>query len=79
MNADALTRRLQDRLDLFNARSSAEAGFTLSASIGVITREPDRPDDDRGDAQPGRPAHVRAEAEPEGRRGEPGKPPGPSK
>ena len=69
MNAEALTRRLQDRLDLFNARSSAEAGFTLSASMGVTTREPDRPEDDRRDAEPGRSPHVRTEEEPEGRRG----------
>lgn len=44
MNADMLSRRLQDRLDLFNTRSSAEAGFTLAASMGVTVREPDRPD-----------------------------------
>ncbi|MCK7483026.1 MAG: GGDEF domain-containing protein [Candidatus Moduliflexus flocculans] len=54
MDADVLVQRLEEKLELFNARSSAEAGFTLSASIGVYTREPDQPGDDRGDAQPGR-------------------------
>jgi len=44
MNVESLTRRLQDRLDLFNSRSSAEAGFSLAISTGVTTREPGRPD-----------------------------------
>ncbi|MGZ5555477.1 MAG: sensor domain-containing diguanylate cyclase [Candidatus Aminicenantales bacterium] len=42
MNVDALSQRLRDRLDLFNTRSSAEAGFQLSVSTGVATREPDQ-------------------------------------
>ena len=45
IDAAALTRRLQERIDLFNARSAAEAGFTLSASMGATTREPDRPEE----------------------------------
>ena len=43
MDANALVQRLQDRLELFNARSSAEAGFELAASAGVSTSEPERP------------------------------------
>jgi len=44
MNVEALSKRLQDRLDLFNSRSSAEAGFILSVSTGLATREPDHPE-----------------------------------
>jgi diguanylate cyclase (GGDEF)-like protein/PAS domain S-box-containing protein len=44
MNVDVLTSRLQEKLEFFNARSSAEAGFRLSVSFGVSTREPDRPE-----------------------------------
>jgi diguanylate cyclase (GGDEF)-like protein/PAS domain S-box-containing protein len=44
MNVDVLTRRLNEKLEFFNTRSSAEAGFSLSVSLGVATREPDRPD-----------------------------------
>jgi len=44
MNVDALTGRLQEKLEFFNARSSAEAGFKLSVSFGVSTREPDQPE-----------------------------------
>jgi len=36
-----LTLRLLERIDLFNSRSAAEAGFRLSMSFGVSTREPD--------------------------------------
>ena len=43
INVDILTARLQEKLDLFNSRSSAEAGFSLSASMGVCTREPENP------------------------------------
>ncbi len=43
MNVDILTARLQEKLDLFNSRSSAEAGFSLSVSVGVCTREPEHP------------------------------------
>jgi len=41
MNVDILTSRLQEKLDLFNSRSSAEAGFSLSVSVGVCTCEPE--------------------------------------
>jgi diguanylate cyclase (GGDEF)-like protein/PAS domain S-box-containing protein len=43
MDTDLLTRRLQDRLEIFNTRSAAEAGFRLSVSFGVSVREPDGP------------------------------------
>ncbi len=43
MNVDLLTQRLQEKLDLFNSRSSAEAGFSLSVSVGVFTRDPEYP------------------------------------
>jgi len=43
LDSAVLVQRLEEKLTLFNARSSAEAGFTLSASIGVYTREPDQP------------------------------------
>jgi len=42
-DTELLTRRLQDRLEMFNARSAAEAGFRLSVSFGVASREPDSP------------------------------------
>jgi diguanylate cyclase (GGDEF)-like protein/PAS domain S-box-containing protein len=42
MDADALVRRLEEKLEFFNDRSSAEAGFRLAVSIGVFTREPDQ-------------------------------------
>jgi diguanylate cyclase (GGDEF)-like protein/PAS domain S-box-containing protein len=43
MDTGVLVERLQEKLALFNARSSAEAGFSLSVSVGVFTREPDHP------------------------------------
>jgi diguanylate cyclase (GGDEF)-like protein/PAS domain S-box-containing protein len=43
IEADLLVRRLREKLDLFNARSSAEAGFSLAASVGVFTRDPEDP------------------------------------
>lgn len=43
MNVDILTARLQEKLDLFNSRSSAEAGFSLAVSVGVCTCEPEHP------------------------------------
>jgi diguanylate cyclase (GGDEF)-like protein/PAS domain S-box-containing protein len=43
MNTDVLVDRLQEKLTLFNSRSSAEAGFSLSISVGVFAREPDHP------------------------------------
>jgi diguanylate cyclase (GGDEF)-like protein/PAS domain S-box-containing protein len=77
MNPEQLTRRLQERLDLFNARSSAEVGFTLAASVGVATREPDRPDAveellSRADLLMYEQKRLR-------KGGDAGKPPGPSK
>jgi diguanylate cyclase (GGDEF)-like protein len=77
MDVNALTRRLQDKLDLFNARSSAEAGFTLAASMGVSTREPDQPGEiaemlSRADLLMYEQKRIR-------KGGEAGKPPGPSK
>ncbi len=77
MNVESLTGRLQDRLDLFNARSSAEAGFTLSVSVGVSTREPDRPEEvaellSRADV-------LMYEQKRTRKSGQPGKPLGPSK
>ncbi|MCU0244872.1 MAG: GGDEF domain-containing protein, partial [Acidobacteria bacterium] len=41
MDSDTLVRRLEDKLALFNDRSSAEAGFRLAVSVGVYTREGD--------------------------------------
>ena len=77
MNVDVLTRRLQDKLDLFNARSSAEAGFTLAASMGVSLREPDHPEEiaemlSRADL-------LMYEQKRSRKGGDAGKPPGPSK
>lgn len=43
MNVDTLTGRLREKLESFNARSSAEAGFELSVSVGVFSREPEFP------------------------------------
>jgi len=41
LDPGTLVNRLREKLEHFNARSSAEAGFTLSISLGVFTREPD--------------------------------------
>jgi diguanylate cyclase (GGDEF)-like protein/PAS domain S-box-containing protein len=38
---EALVRRLREKMSLFNARSSAEAGFSLSVSVGAYVREPE--------------------------------------
>jgi len=43
LDAAVLVKRLRDKLDFFNARSSAEAGFSLSISVGVFSRDPDEP------------------------------------
>jgi diguanylate cyclase (GGDEF)-like protein len=77
MNVESLTGRLQDKLDLFNARSSAEAGFTLAVSVGVSTREPDRPEEvaellSRADVLMYEQKRIR-------KGGQAGKPPAPSK
>jgi diguanylate cyclase (GGDEF)-like protein/PAS domain S-box-containing protein len=77
MNAEQLTRRLQDRLDLFNARSAAEVGFTLAASMGVTTREPDRPD--AVEEMLSRADLLMYEQKRLRKGGDAGKPPGPSK
>jgi GGDEF domain-containing protein len=38
-----LVQRLRGKLELFNTRSAAEAGFSLSISVGAFTQEPDDP------------------------------------
>jgi len=43
LDSDVLVKRLREKLEHFNARSAAEAGFTLSVSVGVFTRDPDDP------------------------------------
>ena len=41
ISPEALVDRLRGKLAQFNARSSAEAGFTLSVSVGAFLREPE--------------------------------------
>jgi diguanylate cyclase (GGDEF)-like protein/PAS domain S-box-containing protein len=41
LDAATLVGRLNEKLEHFNTRSSAEAGFNLSISLGVFTRDPD--------------------------------------
>jgi diguanylate cyclase (GGDEF)-like protein len=77
IDVDALGRRLQDRLEQFNARSSAEAGFSLSMSAGLSTREPDRPE--AIEEMLSRADLLMYEQKRAKKGGEPGKPPGPSK
>lgn len=77
VDAGALTGRLQDRLEAFNAGPAAEAGFRLSVSAGVATREPDSREPveellSRADLQ----MYERKRAK---KSGQPDKPPGPSK
>jgi len=77
MNIDILTQRLQDRLELFNTNSAAEAGFSLSVSMGLSTRGPEGLEAieellSRADAL----MYAQKRAK---KSGEPGKPPGPSK
>ena len=77
MNVDALTGRLLEKLEHFNTRSSAEAGFTLSLSMGVSTRAPDGTEAveellSRADV-------LMYAQKKEKKSGEPPKPPGPSK
>jgi diguanylate cyclase (GGDEF)-like protein/PAS domain S-box-containing protein len=43
LNTTALVKRLRDKIEMFNTRSSAEVGFSLSISVGVFTREPEEP------------------------------------
>jgi len=77
MNVDALTLRLQEKLDLFNERSAAEAGFSLSVSVGVTTRDPDSPE--AVEEMLSRADLLMYEQKRAKKSGEPGKPPGPSK
>jgi diguanylate cyclase (GGDEF)-like protein/PAS domain S-box-containing protein len=77
MNVDILTQRLQEKLDLFNSRSSAEAGFSLSVSVGVFTREPEYPA--TVEEMLSRADLLMYEQKRSKKSGEPGKPPGPSK
>jgi diguanylate cyclase (GGDEF)-like protein/PAS domain S-box-containing protein len=77
MDVGLLTQRLGDRLDFFNARSSAEAGFQLSVSTGVSTREPDRPQ--AVEEMLSRADLLMYEQKRAKKGGESAKPPGPSK
>ncbi len=77
MNVEALSVRLQERLDLFNTRSSAEAGFRLSVSTGVCTREPDHPE--AVEEMLSRADLLMYEQKRVKKNGEPGKTPGPSR
>ena len=77
MNVDILTARLQEKLDLFNSRSSAEAGFSLSVSVGVCTCEPEHPA--TVEEMLSRADHLMYEQKRSKKSGETSKPPGPSK
>jgi diguanylate cyclase (GGDEF)-like protein/PAS domain S-box-containing protein len=77
MSEDILTQRLQEKLTLFNSRSSAEAGFSLSISVGVFTREPEYPA--TVEEMLSRADHLMYEQKRSKKSGDPGKPPGPSK
>jgi diguanylate cyclase (GGDEF)-like protein/PAS domain S-box-containing protein len=43
LDTGLLVKRLRDKLEIFNARSSAEAGFSLAISVGVCVREAEEP------------------------------------
>ncbi len=77
MDVEILIQRLQEKLTLFNSRSSAEAGFSLSVSIGVCVREPEEPA--TVEEMLSRADHLMYEQKRSKKKGEPGKPPGPSK
>jgi diguanylate cyclase (GGDEF)-like protein/PAS domain S-box-containing protein len=77
MNVGTLTERLRDKLESFNARSSAEVGFELSVSVGVFSREPDLPA--TVEEMISRADLLMYEQKRSKKTGEPGKPPGPSK
>ncbi|TFG56305.1 MAG: sensor domain-containing diguanylate cyclase, partial [Candidatus Aminicenantes bacterium] len=77
MNVDILSKRLQEKLDLFNSRSSAEAGFSLSISVGVFIREPEDPA--TVEEMLSRADHLMYEQKRSKKSGDLGKPPGPSK
>jgi len=72
-----LVRRLREKLDLFNARSAAEAGFSLAASVGVFTRDPDDPVSI--EEMLSRADMLMYEEKKAKKGGDAGKPPGPSK
>jgi diguanylate cyclase (GGDEF)-like protein/PAS domain S-box-containing protein len=77
LDSDVLVKRLQNKLALFNARSAAEAGFTLSVSVGVFTREPDSPA--TIEEMLSRADMLMYEEKRAKKSSEPAKPPGPSK
>jgi diguanylate cyclase (GGDEF)-like protein/PAS domain S-box-containing protein len=77
MNVDILIQRVQEKLALFNSRSSAEAGFSLSISIGFCVREPEDPV--TVEEMLSRADRLMYEQKRSKKSGEPGKPPGPSK
>ncbi|HSA95082.1 MAG TPA: diguanylate cyclase [Acidobacteriota bacterium] len=77
LDPDVLVRRLREKLDLFNARSSAEAGFSLAASVGVVTRDPD--DLVTIEEMLSRADMLMYEEKKAKKGGDDGKPPGPSK
>jgi diguanylate cyclase (GGDEF)-like protein/PAS domain S-box-containing protein len=76
LNVDLLIQRLQDKLALFNSRSSAEAGFSLSISVGACVREPDDPA--TVEEMLSRADQLMYEQKRSKKKGEPGKQPGPS-
>jgi diguanylate cyclase (GGDEF)-like protein len=77
MNVNLLTARLQEKLDFFNSRSSAEAGFSLSVSVGVFVREPEHTA--TVEEMLSRADQLMYEQKRSKKSGDPGKPPGPSK
>ena len=77
LNVDSLGQRLQDRLEQFNSRSAAEAGFMLAVSAGVTTRDPDRPQ--AIEEMLSRADLLMYEQKRAKKSGNGGKPPGPSK
>ena len=77
INTDALVQRIREKLTLFNSRSSAEAGFKLSISVGAFTREPDHPA--TVEEMLSRADMLMYEEKRAKKSGEPPRPPGPSK
>ncbi|MBP1660554.1 MAG: sensory box/GGDEF family protein [Candidatus Aminicenantes bacterium] len=77
LDSGVLVQRLQEKLDHFNARSAAEAGFNLSVSVGVFTREPDHPA--TIEEMLSRADMLMYDEKRAKKGGMPGKPPGPSK
>ncbi len=72
-----LVKRLRDKLDSFNARSSAEAGFSLAISVGVFTRDPEA--SATVEEMLSRADLLMYEEKRAKKKGDPEKPPGPSK